>query len=158
MFAGYCHHMSNEITTGALAKLFDTTPRTITDLGKRGIIVRSDKRGRWQLQPSVSGYVRHLREQAAARGGEAGQSARERLGHAQADLAEAKAAQLRGETVPVAEVEMKWTAACRAIRSRVLAVADKMRDLSARQHVRLSTELRAALTDLADGERDTEAN
>jgi hypothetical protein len=65
---------------------------------------------------------------------------------------------MRSETVPVAEVEAKWIAARRAIRVRVLAVADTMRDLRARQHVRLSTELRAALTDLADGERDAEAD
>jgi len=77
----------------------------------------------------VTGYVRHLREEAAGRGGDAGADARARLGAAQADLAEAKAAQLRGETVPVAEVEAKWSATCRAIRSRVLAVADRMREL-----------------------------
>lgn len=77
-----------------------------------------------------------------------------RLGEArsaQADLAEARAERLRGEVAPVAEVEAKWTAACRSIRARVLAVADKMRDLPARQHVKLATALRAALTDLADG-------
>lgn len=34
--------------------------------------------------------------------------ARARLGQAQVDLAEAKAAQIRGETVPVAEVETSW--------------------------------------------------
>jgi len=38
---------------------------------------------------------------------------------AQADLAEAEVAQLRSETVPVAEVEAKWIAACRMIRARV---------------------------------------
>jgi len=55
--------------------------------------------------------------------------------------------------IEVDEVEAKWTATCRAIRARVLAVADRMRDLPERQHVRLSGELRAALSDLADGQK-----
>ena len=38
--------------------------------------------------------MKHLRAEAAGRGGEAGVSARERLGQAQADLAKAKAASL----------------------------------------------------------------
>jgi hypothetical protein len=42
---------------------------------------------------------------AASKGGEAGATARERLGAAQASPAEAGAAQLRGETVALAEVE-----------------------------------------------------
>ena len=49
------------------------------------------------------------------------------------------------------EVEAKWTSACRAITARVLAVADRMRDLPPRQHVKLATELRQALSDFADG-------
>src|SRR6266545_3656403 len=141
--------MTEEITTARLAQLLDVTSKTIADLGKREIIMSAGKRGRWQLQPSVSAYVRHLREISAGRGNEAGADARARLGAAQADLAEARAAQLRGEVAPVAEVEAKWTATCRAIRARVLAVADKMRDLPARQHVKLTQELRAALTELA---------
>ena len=35
----------HEITTGALAKLLDITPKTIADLGKREIIVKGKKRG-----------------------------------------------------------------------------------------------------------------
>ena len=38
----------HEITTGALAKLLDITPKTIADLGKREIIVKGKKRGTWQ--------------------------------------------------------------------------------------------------------------
>ena len=87
--------MNSTVTTGALAKLFDTTPKTIADLGKRGIIEKGSKRGTWALDASVTGYVKHLRAEAAARGGEEAAQARARLGHAQAALAEAKAAQLR---------------------------------------------------------------
>jgi phage terminase Nu1 subunit (DNA packaging protein) len=75
--------MTDEITTGELAKLFDTTPKTIADLGKRGIIEKGSKRGTWALDASVTGYVKHLRAEAAARGGEEAAQARARLGQAQ---------------------------------------------------------------------------
>ena len=84
--------MNSTVATTDLARLFDVTPKTIADLAKRDIIVSAGKRGRWLLQPSVSGYVRHLRNEAAGHGGEAGQIARERLGAAQATLAEVKPA------------------------------------------------------------------
>jgi hypothetical protein len=44
---------------------------------------------------------------------------------------------MRGETLPTAEVEAKWTEACRAIRTRVLGVANRMRKLTPKQHVKL---------------------
>ena len=52
--------MNSTVATTAFARLFDVTPKTIADLAKRDIIVSAGKRGRWLLQPSVSGYVRHL--------------------------------------------------------------------------------------------------
>ena len=142
--------MTDKITTHALAKLFGVTSKTVAELAKAGIIERA-ARGRWLLEASVSSYCAHLREQAAGRGGEAGAGVRARLGAAQAQLTETKAKQLAGELVEAGQVEAKWTAACRSIRARVLAVADKMRDLPARQHVKLTSELRSALSDLADG-------
>ena len=145
--------MTNEatVTTAELARLFDVTSKSIADLAKRGLLVSAGKRGRWKLEPSVRAYVVHLREEAAARGGDDGQAARARLGAAQASLAEVKAGQLSGELVSASEVEDRWSATCRAIRGRVLAVADKMRDLPARQHVKLAQQLRSALSDLAVG-------
>ena len=133
--------MDTEITTARLAQLFDTTAKTIADLAKREIIVSAGKRGRWQLQPSVSGYIRHLRAEAAARGGEAGASARERLGQAQATLAEVKAKQLSRELVEVSEVETFWRSKLKAFRNRILAVPSRVCDLSAWQNVTFTQEL-----------------
>jgi phage terminase Nu1 subunit (DNA packaging protein) len=99
---------------------------------------------------TVTRYVEHLRTMAAGRGGEAGASARERLGQAQADLTETKARQLRGELVEASEVETFWRSKLRAFRNRILAVPGRMCDLNARQSVILSQELRAALTELAE--------
>jgi len=142
-----------QITTKALADLFDTTPKTIADLAKRDLIVSAGARGKWELEASVTGYVQHLRNEASARGGEDASAARARLGQAQASLAETKAGVMRGELVEAEAVEAKWAATCRAIRARVLAVADRMRDIPARQQVKLSTELRAALSELAVGKK-----
>ena len=139
-----------EIATGELAELFDVTAQTIADLARRGIIVSAGKRGRWLLQPSVSGYVRHLREEAAGRGGEAGADVRARLASAQADLAAEKVKAMRGETLPTAEVEALWTSKLRAFRNRILGIPQKVQNLSARQTVVLMQELRAALDELAD--------
>ena len=139
------------VTTAALARLLDVTPKTIAELGKAGIIEPGPKRGTWMLQAGVSGYCAHLREQAAGRGGETGADARARLGQAQTTLAEVKAKQLSGELVDVSEVERTWTSACKTIRSRVLPVADRVRDLDPRDHVKLSQESRGASSDISGG-------
>jgi phage terminase Nu1 subunit (DNA packaging protein) len=144
--------MDTEISARALQKLIGIRKSVLAELVEKGVVVRGKGRDRYLVLPSVPNYCTCLREQASARGGEAGPSARERLGQAQAMLAEARAAQLRGELVEVVEVEAKWTVACRAVRSRVLAVADRMRDLPARQHVKLEQELRLALGELSQGE------
>ena len=142
-----------QITTGDLAKLFDTTPKTVADLAKRDIIASAGGRGKWQLEASVTGYVRHLREEAAARGGDDGQAARARLGAAQATLAEAKAGVISGDLVEADKVEAFWRSKLKAFRNRILAVPGRVRDLKPRQNVVLTQEIRAALTELADDDR-----
>jgi phage terminase Nu1 subunit (DNA packaging protein) len=97
----------------------------------------------------VSGYVRHLREEAAGRGGDAGADARARLGAAQATLAETKARQLAEELVEASEVEAFWRSKLRAFRNRLLAVPGRVH-LNAKHDARLTRELRACLDELAD--------
>lgn len=138
------------LSTADLARLFGTTPKTVANLAKREIIVKGTKRGSWLLQPSVAGYVRHLREQAAGRGGDIGADVRARLGAAQADLAAEKVKAMRCETLPRAEVEALWTSKLRAFRNRILAIPSRLSYLSLRQRESLTQELRAALTELAD--------
>ena len=57
---------------------------------------------------TVTRYCANLREQASARGGEAGVSARECMGQAQAVLGETKAKVMAGELVEASEVESFW--------------------------------------------------
>jgi phage terminase Nu1 subunit (DNA packaging protein) len=77
---------------------------------------------------------------------------RAKLSRAQAELAQAKAERMKGEVVPVADVQQEWTGRLRALRARILSVGDKLRHLPAKDHVKVMTELRAALTEAAEGE------
>jgi len=143
--------MDETISSAKLQRLLNINSAALSTLAAEGVVVRAEKRGTYVLEPSVRGYIARLQVAARGRGGEDAATARARLGAAQATLAEVKARQLSGELVEVAEVEAKWSATCRAIRSRVLAVADRMRDLPARQQVKLARELREALTELSNG-------
>jgi hypothetical protein len=59
---------------------------------------------------------------------------------------------MRGEVVLVTDVAREWTGRLRALRARILSVGDKLRHLPAKDHVKVMTELRAALTEAAEGE------
>jgi phage terminase Nu1 subunit (DNA packaging protein) len=61
------HLMADTVTAHALADLFGVTVRTITDLAKRGVIVRSGNG--YALTASVRDYCDHLRKLATRRGG-----------------------------------------------------------------------------------------
>jgi hypothetical protein len=135
-----------EITSGAVQRLIGV----LNDLAKRGIVKRGACKGTSVVEASVSGYCGHLREMAAGRGGEAGVSARERLGQPQARLAETKAAQLASELVPADEVETFWRGKLRTFRNRILAMPSRVKDLSAGQSVALTQELRGVLEELAN--------
>ena len=92
---------------------------------------------------------------ATADGGESFAAARTRREIAQADLAEVKARETRGELVTVAEAERLWFGATRALRSRLMALPDVLAGRMvgrSRAELRkiLDAELRAVLTELSD--------
>ena len=147
--------MDDEITTARLAQLFGVTAKTITDLGKRKIIERGEKRGTWRLFESVNGYVSYLRAEAVGSDEEAA-SANAQLEQAQSAPAEGKTAQLGSELVEAGAIEKLWANRLRAFRNRVLGIHRRVQYLSARQTVVLQQELRAALDELAhDTGRET---
>ena len=143
-----------EATASRLATLLGISQRNVLDLAARDVIKRGSSRGGYLLVSSIQGYCAHLRNLAQGMGGEAAvaEAAKQRakLAKAQAELAAAKAEKMRGEVVPVADVEREWTGRLRALRARILAVGDKLRHLPAKDHINVMTELRAALTELAD--------
>lgn len=76
---------------------------------------------------------------------------RERLVNAQAELAEIRAKRLRGELLPVAEVEREWAAICADIRQALLAAPARCaaRGVPAEAVEALDKEIRAILSRLA---------
>ena len=79
-----------------------------------------------------------------------------RLAHAQADLAELKAARERGELLNAAEVEAEWSGVLRYVRAGMLAVssrvAQRLPHLTAHDVAEVDAEVRAVLAEM--GGRD----
>src|SRR5438046_2508303 len=77
---------------------------------------------------------------------------RGRLAAAQANLAELKAAKMRGELVEAAAVEAEWSGVLRTVRAAVLAVpsrvAARLPHLSKHDVAEMDAEIRAALGDI----------
>ncbi|WP_454619353.1 hypothetical protein [Bradyrhizobium cenepequi] len=88
----------------------------------------------------------HLAKATAERG---------RLAAAQANLAEIKAAKLRGELVEAAAVEAEWADVLRTVRAGILAVpsrvAARLPHLSKHDVSEIDAEIRAALGEIGDG-------
>lgn len=145
-----------EVSTKELAGAFGVSDRTVRDLAERGVI-RKAGRGRYQLLDCTKSYTGHLREVAAARGGEGGVldlvQERARLAREQADGQELKNRQARKELVPAADVEREWSDILRKVRAGILAVTSRVRasaGLTAEQAVDMDSELRLALKELGD--------
>lgn len=144
------------VGTGELADYLGVTSQSIAAFANDGKVVRIS-RGKYDLKASVQTYTSHLREVAAARGGE-GQildlnQERARLAREQADGQELKNRQLRKELVSASDVEREWSDVLRKVRAGILAVTSRVRasaGLSAEQAVEMDSELRLALKDLGN--------
>lgn len=144
------------VPSAELAQVLGVTPRTVTDLARRGLVVRDGRR--YALGPSVARYCAHLRDLATGRGGEdaigSATAHRVRLAKAQADLAETKNAALLRALVPADEVEAEWSGILRTVRAGLLAVpsrcASRLPNLTAHDVAEIDAEVRAALTSLGD--------
>lgn len=113
-----------------IAKLLDLSERRVQQLSREGVIPKA-MRGQYDLVGSVRGYVRYLRDQAAK--AQAGApdyaSERARFIRARADLAEMEAAEKRGAVIPAADVEAAWIAVLARLRTRLLALPDRLAPL-----------------------------
>lgn len=145
------------VTAQQIAELLGVTVQAVRNQADQGFMVRADKRGRFLLEPSIRKYCAHLRDMASGRGdpGSAASLAQERakLAARQSELAELKAAQMRGELVPAVDVEARWRGALAGLRSRLLAVPSRVRTrrphLSREEIEAVEQEIREALTELA---------
>lgn len=109
-----------------IAALLDLTPRRVQQLASEGHIPKAE-RGRYELVPSVKGYIRYLKDRAInadVQGGEEGDHKR-RLMKARADIAEMEAERISGNQIEVDAVERTWVAAASRFRQKMLSIAYK---------------------------------
>jgi phage terminase Nu1 subunit (DNA packaging protein) len=142
-----------------LADLLAVSPRSITDLAKRGIVVRSAKGRGFDLRLSTRGHADHLRRLAGGRGGEGAintaTAERARLAKEQADAVALKNAIARGELLVAAEVEKTWTATFAGVKAIVLTgssrIGQRLPHLGLGDIAEIDAELRALLTEAGGG-------
>lgn len=115
-----------------LADFFGVSAETVSALTKKGVVVRLGH-GSYALRASTRAYVAHLREQAAGRAASDDEDgppdlARERalLARAQREGQAMKNAVLRGELLPVDDVEAVVGAVLDATRAKMLALPTKL--------------------------------
>lgn len=142
---------------GVIAKLLDLSERRVQQLSREGVIPKAD-RGQYDLIGSVRGYVRYLRDQAvrAQAGAPDYASERARYIRARADLAEMEAAQRRGSLIAAEDIEAAWIAVLALLRTRLLALPDRLAPLAHEQTTVGNTRnliratIREVLDDLAE--------
>jgi phage terminase Nu1 subunit (DNA packaging protein) len=116
-----------KVSVSEFAELVGVSTRTVSDLAKRGVIKKTGTGFAWP--ETLQKYVSHLREQAAARGGEAA-----------ADVAKHRSELLRIQTerarfafeteqelwVTVDDVEANWGSCLRTLRAACLAIPTRV--------------------------------
>ena len=137
------------ITASQLADHLGVSPRSVTELGRRGIAVRAGP-GRWRLRESIRRYCDDLKQRGGGVAVQASAAAeRGRL----ADGLVLKNARLRGSLVDAEAVEREWCSILTAVRSGCLAipsrVASRLPHLSPADLAAVEAEVRAVLTELA---------
>ncbi len=148
------------VPAATICTLLNLTERRVQQLVDEGIIIRPE-RGRYDLVRSVRGYVEWLQTRAVKGDAEAAddvEKAKLRKLTAEAELAEQKSAQIKGELVAASDVEREWASIFRQLRSSILAIPSRMG--AALPHLTkhdievLDRGLRRALTDLGTAPRD----
>ena len=112
---------------GVIAKLLDLSERRVQQLSREGVIPKAE-RGQYDLIGSVRGYVRYLRDQAvkAQAGAPDYMAERARFIRARADLAEMEAQQKRRSLIAADQIEAAWIAVLALLRTRLLALPDRL--------------------------------
>ena len=93
-----------------IAALLRLTERRVQQLSKEGVIPKAE-RGRYELIPSVQGYIKYIQDRSVLRGGDDDPDRvdyhveKARKTKAEADIAEMEAAKMRGDLVDA--IEMK---------------------------------------------------
>jgi phage terminase Nu1 subunit (DNA packaging protein) len=116
---------TTEVSGATLAGLSDCTVRTITELARQRVVVRT-KRGRFLLRQSLENYMRDLRDAAAGRAEAENCPERLRLTTARANLAELDLAERVGAVIPTRTVVDIVAQAVGNMKVRLLAIPTKV--------------------------------
>ncbi|PRA58045.1 DNA packaging protein [Brucella pituitosa] len=152
------------ISKGGFAKLVNVSPGRVSQMITAGMPVESDgkidvARGKLWIVENINPTRAASQAQGATLFGEEKQSVsltaeRARLAKAQADAVELKNAAMRRELVPAVEVERMWAGEWMQMRSSVLAVPSRLRqllpDLTAADIEIIDGELRRMLTEFGN--------
>ena len=116
-----------------ICQILDLTERRVRQLVTDGILPKNSERGRYELIPTVKGYIHWLRDrslygEAKAKSGNVVSldEARRRKLIAEAELAELELQKERGEVVNIEETEKGWTKILCAVRAKILALPTTM--------------------------------
>jgi phage terminase Nu1 subunit (DNA packaging protein) len=150
---------------GVIARLLDLSERRIQQLSREGVIPKAE-RGQYDLIGSVRGYVRYLRDQAlrAQAGAPDYAAERARFIRARADLAEMEAEEKRRSLIAVDEIEAAWIAVLALLRTRLLALPDRLAPQAFDQPTvgdtrnLIRTAIREVLDDLAEPDIEFETD
>lgn len=143
-----------------MAELLGVSLVTVDNLANDGKIVRL-RPGEFDMVESVRTYTAYLRNVAGNRSGDDDANLnlteqRAKLARAQTEAQEFKNQIAQGEYVKADEVERTWADFLRNLRSRVLAVPSRVRQvvptLTAHDAGLIDRELRDVLTGLANGD------
>lgn len=149
--------MKKTISLSALAKLLMLSERRIQQLAKEGYIKQPAKRGEYDIVDAVQGYIKALKT-ANSTGPKDIQREKLRLVSAQAEIAELKVSEAKGELVETSQVIGAWGEAVQMMKTKMLSIPSK-----AAQFVRVSKNdseakrimekyIKTALADLANVE------
>jgi phage terminase Nu1 subunit (DNA packaging protein) len=142
------------VAIGPLARLCNLTPARCSQLANEGVMHKA-AHGQYYLLPSVNGYIRYLQEGTIGKkksdyaGAKriAEDDPRSRLADAKARIAEAEAAQLEGDLLPVSAIAAAWAEIAIITKTKLLSIESAVPP-EARAATRSS--IHDALNELAD--------
>lgn len=110
-----------------IAKLFDLTERRVQQLTKEGVIPKSS-RGKYELVPTVKGYINYLKGKSGLDGESITNiaSERARLIKMQADKLAMELEEEKGRLLDASEVEAAWNNIVTRCRSVLLRIPSKL--------------------------------
>jgi phage terminase Nu1 subunit (DNA packaging protein) len=144
-------------STSLIAKLFNVTERTISNLTNDGIISKAE-RGKYELVPTIQKYVKYLQEKAFGKNISSGDYHGEKTAHERIkrQIAELELAKLRSQMLDADIVERVMSEMIVIFRNKILGIPQKLApvliniDSTSEVYQILNKEMREALLELAE--------